>query len=170
MKKPIISAAYLRVVYNDEHLINCAYSGLFDVPLNNFYPVLNLDDTIGLGAASYKIKKFSTHDSFVNFVESKNIYEIFKKINKTPVYSYYKNIFHWLNSIKKLKNNADILKDRQLNPFRGKKNLESRLQKVNLKAIEELKQNLGKRTHRDSYPAPYDVYTELARILNSYNQ
>lgn len=171
MKKPIVSAAYLYDVYgSDEHLINCAYSGLFDAPLNDFYPVLeSLDDTIGFGAASYKLRKFN-HDSFANFVESKNIYEIFKKINKTPVYKYYKNIFQWMNSVKKLKNSADILKDKQLNPFRGQKNLEARLNLVNSKSIEELKQNLGKRTHRDIYPTPYDVYTELSRILKSYNQ
>ena len=170
MKKPTISAAYLQDVYGDEHFINCVYSGLFDVPLNDFYHVLNFEDVITWGAASYKIKKFNTHDSFVNFVESKNIYEIFKKINKTPVYKYYKNVFHWMNSIKKLKNRADSLKDKQLNPFRGKKNLEARLHTVNPKSVEEFKQNLVKRTHRDTYPAPYDVYKELSRIINSYNQ
>jgi len=169
MEKPNVSAAYLRRVYSDEHLINCAYSGLFDTPLNELYTNLDFDDTITFGAASYKIKKFTNHDSFVNFIESKNIYEIFKKINKTHVNNY-KNIFQWLNNIKKLKNNADILKDKKLNPFRGQKNLEARLNLVNPKSVEELKQNLIKRTHRDSYPAPYDVYKDLAIIINDYNQ
>ena len=169
MKKPTISGAYLHGVYRDEHLINCAYSGLFDVPLNDFYPVLGLDDVMTFGAASYKIKKFTTHDSFVNFIKSKNIYEIFKKINKSPINNY-KNVFQWLNSIKKLKKSADIIKDKQLNPFRGQKNLEARLNQINPKSVEELKQNLIKRTHRDSYPAPYDVYKDIARIINDYNQ
>ncbi len=170
MKKPNVSAAYLRRVYSsDEHLINCAYSGLFDVPLDDFYHVLGLDDVMTFGAASYKIKKSHTHNSFVKFMESKNIYEIFKEINKSPINNY-KNVFHWLNSIKKLKKSADIIKDKQLNPFRGQKNLEARLNLVNPKSVEEFKQNLVKRTHRDSYPAPCNVYTEIAKIINNYNQ
>jgi len=169
MKKLAVPAAYLRRVYRDEHLINCAYSGLFDAPLNDFYPVLDLDDVIAFGAASYKLRKFD-YDSFANFVKSENIYNIFKKINSTQVYRNYDNVFHWLNSKKKIKKVRDELKDKELNPFRGRKDLEARLYSVDLNAIKELKQNLGKRTHRDSYLAPYDVYPELARILREYPQ
>jgi len=170
MKKPTISGKYLQDVYGSgEHFINCVYSGLFDVPLDDFYCVLGLDDVMTFGAGSYKIKKSTNHDSFVNFMESKNIYDIFKEINQTPINNY-KNVFQWLNSIKKLKNSTDILKDKKLNPFRGQKNLEARLNLVNSESVKEFKQNLVKRTHRDSYPAPCNVYTELAKIINNYNQ
>ncbi|GEM_PF-3166638 len=169
MKKLFVPAAYLRRVYRDEHLINCAYSGLFDAPLDGFYHVLGLDDIIAIGAASYKLRKFD-YDSFADFVKSADIYKIFNKINAAKVHRNYDNIFHWLNSKKDIKKVRDELKNKKLNPFRGKKDLEARLHTVNLKAIEELKQNLGKRTHRDSYPAPYDVYPELARILRGYPQ
>jgi len=169
MKKPTVPAKYLRRVYRDEHLINCAYSGLFDSPLDDFYHILGLDEIIAFGAASYKLRKFD-YNSFANFVKSADVYKIFKKINSTKVYRKYDNVFHWLNSHKKIKNARDKLKDEKLNPFRGKKDLEARLHSVDLNAIKELKQNLGKRTHRDSYLAPYDVYPELARILREYPQ
>ena len=169
MKKSTVPAAYLRSVYRDEHLINCAYSGLFDSPLDDFYHILGLDEIIAFGAASYKLRKFD-YNSFANFVKSADVYKIFKKINSTKVYRKYDNVFHWLNSNKKIKNVRYELKDKKLNPFSGKKNLEARLHTINPKAVEELKQNLKKRTSRDNYPAPHDVYPELARILREYPQ
>ncbi len=115
----------------DLNLINSAHHGLYETSLNNFYPCLDMDETIAFAASSWKSRE-RNHYSFTKKIESADIYEIFTEVFKIGV--------PWL---KKHKNVSEDLRTKyeRLNPFKGD-NLRERLGEVSAVAGDILRQQL----------------------------
>ena len=115
----------------NQGLLSSIYNGLYETPLNEFYPHLDLDEAIAFAASSWKSREQNTY-AFQKAINSNNIYNIFKEV--------YKIGFPWLNTYKNISEGL-TQKHNKLNPFK-KQNLEERLNQIPQTAVEKLKQEL----------------------------
>lgn len=125
-------------------MLSAAYRGLYESPLKEIYPVLDLEEAIAFAAGSWAKRNESAR--FSGYVASHSLYDVFSEV--------YGLGFPWLN---KHKNIPDELKRShiQLNPFSGR-NLEQRLSLVPYDSAERLKERLAKPTRRHLFYAQYE--------------
>ena len=122
----------IEICGGNQGLISSIHHGLSESPLNQFYPVLDLDEVIAFAASSWKSRE-KDQQGFANTINRlPNAYALFSEV--------YKIGFPWLN---KRKNVSLGLKPKYdlLNPFSGK-DLGDRLGMVDTEDVEELKKRL----------------------------
>ncbi len=142
---------------NDHGLLSSAHHGLYEVPLSDFYPHLDLDEVIAFAASSWQARAINNED-FMHTLESGDIYRIFNQV--------YGIGFPWLvknmSVPEKLKKKYD-----QLNPFHGK-DLKERLATVEAKHAERLVKNLKELTNEYVFEGQYRGI-KMARDGDNYD-
>lgn len=119
----------------NQGLIQSVHHGLYESSLRDFYPVLDLDETIAFAAGSWK-QRDKNPCLFPVLMESKSTYSLFNEMFKIG--------FPWLNKYKNISKNLK-LKYEKLNPFNGK-DLKTRLSNVDEVSIEKLRIMLKQKT------------------------
>ncbi len=136
---------------NDPKLISSVHHGLYENPLKEIYPWINLDDLIVFSAASFTFRKQKPRE-FEEMVLSSSMYDIFHEVYNSTSNPGGMKGFVWLYT------NRDILQTNdtylQLNPF-TKKDLKIRLEKVGIDATKRLKENLIKPTKQYVFECDY---------------
>ena len=131
-------------------LLGCMHHGLYEMPLKNFYPSLDLEELLVFVASSWRGRERNS-DEFSNFVKDSNIYDIFKKV--------FKNGYHWLNKNKMLAGES-LNEYKKLNPF-NVKYFRERLEIIDKSHFERLKENLMEIVNTYVFPIQYDEIKKL---------
>jgi len=120
----------LEICGANHRFISSVHHGLYETPLQDFYPHLNLDEVLVFEAGSWNLRDNKNHN-FRELVEAGDTYDIFNRINNEgfPVLNRNKRLQKWKE------------KHGQLNPFRGR-NLRERLERVDSDAVRELIEKL----------------------------
>jgi len=139
---------------NNQRLISSLHHGLYETPLHDFYPHLNLDDLAVFAASSWKMRS-EDFGSFASSLESEDIYSVFKRVNEFG--------FPWLMQYRRISDSLRT-KHERLNPYKGN-NLRARLGRVKPDSVQKLKQALAKETR--IYLSNEGDYHLLARYGNS---
>lgn len=118
---------------NNNGLISSLHHGLRETPLQEFYPVLDLDELVAFAASSWKGRE-QRYSQLTRLLSSHaEAYEMFSEV--------YRIGFPWLNKYKDI-SPANRVKHERLNPFQGKF-LQDRLTQVDPSAVEQLREKLA---------------------------
>lgn len=140
MERPGITERLLyELCDNDSKLLSSLHHGLYETPLNEIYPLINLDDLIVFSASSWNLRKKNLPE-FSKFAENSSLYEIFSEAYTSNFNPQELKGFVWLYK------NRDVSPGLQddyslLNPFK-KKDLEQRLRNASQDSVNRLKKNL----------------------------
>lgn len=117
----------------NQGLISSLHHGLSEVPMGDFYPVLDLDELIAFSASSWKSRE-KDPESFSELVKnSPDAYTIFNEV--------YRIGFPWLNKYKQISPELET-KYKKLNPFQGA-DLRDRLETIDPEFVEKMKERLS---------------------------
>jgi hypothetical protein len=120
----------LEICSENKGLISNFYTGLLETPsLQLFYPHLDLDELAAFASSSWSGR--SARDGRT---KANDVYELFDKVLKYNLWG-----------IRDQKDPCNLEKDRELNPFQGKR-LDDRLEQIDTDAVESLFEQLAKPT------------------------
>lgn len=128
----------------NQGLIGSVHHGLSEVPLNEFYSNLNLNETIAFAAGSWDTRHRSVHNLGQN-IDARSVYDIFSEVFVVGM--------PWLNGSKRISPELQG-KYGHLNPFQGR-NLRERLQRVPPEAVKKLKQRLSEEVNEYVFDCQY---------------
>jgi len=112
-------------------LLGCVHHGLAEVPLNQVYPHLDLDEALAFAASSWRTRDRDI-GRFSPFVQAADLYGIFRDV--------YAIGMPWLNKHKRISGDMKARYDR-LNPFQGE-DLAARLEMIDEQASASLRHDL----------------------------
>jgi len=180
--KKIIPQSYLKRVYPDDFVLNCACTGIVDyTPSLTEFP-FGLDKEIIYGVGFNRMIKLYQPDSLLEFVNSHNSYDIFKEISKLDVLPHTNtNAFKLVYGVKKRGstnkenlnfNIKDFRKDEKLNPFNETESLEKILNcnpELTQRFKKELEGAIVSYMHKYNTRPSRDV-NESAKLLSNHYQ
>lgn len=127
------------------YLIGSVHHGLFEVPLNGFYPNLDLNEAVAFAAGSWDIRNASVHNLRQN-IDNRDIYDLFSEVLARGMPS--------LNGSRQISPEMREKYER-LNPFHGR-DLRMRLQRVPSEAVKELKGRISEETSEYVFECQYN--------------
>jgi hypothetical protein len=142
---------------NNQGLISSCHHGLYEASLAEFYPHLDLDETVAFAASSWKSRQVSPTE-LADFLGSQvEAYDLFSEVFKIG--------FPWLNKSRDI---SPELKQKyeKLNPFDGK-DLRARLESVQPEKVEKLKERLRDRVNNYVFECQYQD-AKMARGGDNY--
>ena len=143
---------------SNQDFISSVHHGLYETPLNAFYPHLDLDETIAFAASSWKSRqKDPCFFKNLNFRVGEDIHRLFSAV--------YEIGFPWLNKHKDVSDELRKKYDRS-NPFNGR-NLKQRLERVDPVGITRLKERLKEEVNDYVFECQY-YNTKMARGGDNY--
>lgn len=155
MRRPKITKQLLsELCGNDSRLLGSVHHGLYEAPLREIYPVINLDDLIVFSASSWNFRR-NEPAAFHDLVSNASLYEIFHEVYNHSHNPQSVKGFVWLYQNRKI---SLELQDEYsaLNPFR-KKDLELRLKTLNPEVVQKLKDNLQAPVNEYLFESDYNV-------------
>lgn len=132
-RKPPSMQLIRNIAGGDTFLLDLERHGLYEVPrFRELYRVLDLDETLA-AAAMTRLARERNPDQFSHYVERHSPYEIFRGLFRHEVPPHdgrrreYENIWQWMRSKSPDLTRRMRAKYEALNPHRGKRNLQARL-------------------------------------------
>jgi hypothetical protein len=137
----------IQVCGGNQPLISKVHHGLYEVPLDKFYPLLNFDDMIAFALASWDMRELSPNWFTHQFVPSADVYDIFSKV--------FSRGYPWLNKFIDVTDEKLREKHEKMNPFK-ERDLRERLKQVDPEDVEILREKLSKEVSKYVFECQYE--------------
>lgn len=130
---------------SDRNLIGAIENGLFEVPMHDFYPHLDLEELLAFSAAQWRERDRNLTGT--QRLLQGNMYQFFSEMMGIGI--------PWVRRHKDFSTTRREVQYEKLNPYEGK-NLKERLRRTEKPARKKLKENLEKESWKHCFEREYD--------------